>query len=98
MELTSRATASQLGCDRREVAGAENASVGGGDVGFVTHGLAWRLDLQILVRLPTRPVAKSGTDERLSRDEKEIRMPHDDVLQVLNDPLAQELLRSNIPA
>ena len=25
-------------------------------------------------------------------------MPHDDVLQVLNDPLAQELLRSNIPA
>ena len=25
-------------------------------------------------------------------------MPHDDVLQVLNDALAQELLRSNIPA
>ena len=25
-------------------------------------------------------------------------MPHDDVLQVLNDPLAQELMRSNIPA
>ena len=25
-------------------------------------------------------------------------MPHNDVLQVLNDPLAQELLRSNIPA
>jgi len=43
-------------------------------------------------------VAKSRTDERLSGDEKEIRMPHDDVLQVLNDPLAQELMRSNIPA
>ncbi len=25
-------------------------------------------------------------------------MPHDDVFQILNDPLAQELLRSNIPA
>jgi hypothetical protein len=60
--------------------------------------LAWRLDLQILVRLPTPPVAKSRTDERLSGDEKEIRMPHDDVLQVLNDPLAQVLMRSNIPA
>ena len=25
-------------------------------------------------------------------------MPHDDVLQILHDPLAQELLHSNIPA
>jgi hypothetical protein len=25
-------------------------------------------------------------------------MPHDDVFQILNDPLTQELLRSNIPA
>jgi hypothetical protein len=51
-----------------------------------------------LVRLPTQPVAKSQADQRLSGDEKEVRMPHNDVLQVLNDPLAQELLRSNIPA
>src|SRR5215212_1384869 len=40
----------------------------------------------------------SGTGERPPGEHPEMSMPYDDVIQVLNDPLAQELLHSNIPA
>jgi hypothetical protein len=40
----------------------------------------------------------SGTGERSPGDSTEMSMPCEDVIQVLNDSLAQELLHSNIPA